>query len=50
MLLEKAWAKVYKSFENIHSGFNEEGLLAVSGAPTISLSSRKDNFLQQIQV
>lgn len=22
MLLEKAWAKVYKSYENIHSGYN----------------------------
>lgn len=41
MFLEKAWAKVYKSYENIHAGYNNEGLLAISGAPSISISSRK---------
>ena len=45
MLLEKAWAKSFKSYDNIHAGYNEEGLVAISGAPTISVSSRKNGFL-----
>jgi calpain-15 len=40
MLLEKAWAKVYGSYDNIHSGYNDEGLNAVSGAPSIIVSSQ----------
>ena len=35
LLLEKAWAKNFKSYDNIHSGYNSEGLIAVSGAPTM---------------
>lgn len=40
MLLEKAWAKVYGSYDNIHSGYNEEGLNALSGAPSIHVSAQ----------
>ena len=50
MLLEKAWAKCFKSYDNIHSGFNEEGLIAVSGAPTMIVSSRENNFLKSVEV
>lgn len=49
MLLEKAWAKSFKSFDNIHSGYNEEGMIAVSGAPTLSVSSRKEGFLRTVE-
>lgn len=41
MLLEKAWAKIYHSYDNIYSGYNEEGLLAVSGAPSKPISTKK---------
>lgn len=37
MLLEKAWAKLYKSYNNIASGTSSEGLTAVSGASCIVL-------------
>lgn len=34
MLLEKAWAKIHKSFERIESGFAENVLRDLTGAPT----------------
>lgn len=48
MLLEKAWAKVFKSYENIFAGYNEEGLLAISGAPSAHVSTRKSGFLRSV--
>lgn len=48
MLLEKAWAKAFKSYDNIHSGFNEEGLSAVSGAPCLKMQSKEEGFLKRI--
>lgn len=50
MLLEKAWAKVYGSYDNIHSGYNDEGLNAVSGAPSIFVSSQENEFLRRVEV
>ena len=50
MLLEKAWAKVYGSYDNIHAGYNEEGLNAVSGAPSIFASSQEDGFARRVEV
>lgn len=50
MLLEKAWAKVYGSYDNIHSGYNEEGLNAVSGAPSIHVSAKENEFSRRIEV
>lgn len=48
MLLEKAWAKTFGSYDNIHSGYNEEGLTAIAGAPSIHTSSRDQGFLKKI--
>ncbi len=48
MLLEKAWAKIYKSYDNIIAGYNHEGLVAISGAPTVQVSSKKEGFLKNI--
>lgn len=50
MLLEKAWAKVYGSYDNIHAGYNDEGLNAVSGAPSIMVSSKENEFLRRVEV
>jgi hypothetical protein len=33
MLIEKAMAKVYRSYENVHVGFSDEGLNVLTGAP-----------------
>ena len=49
MLLEKAWAKCFKSYDNIHAGYNAEGLVAIAGAPTIEVSSRQNGFLKTVQ-
>lgn len=38
MLLEKAWAKIHKSYERIESGFAENVLWDLTGAPTKVLS------------
>jgi calpain-15 len=34
MLIEKAMAKIYRSYEDIHLGWTEEGLNVLTGAPT----------------
>ena len=34
LLLEKAWAKIYGSYENIEAGYTREALYALTGAPT----------------
>jgi hypothetical protein len=43
MLLEKAWIKSFESCDNIRSGYNEEGLVAISGTHYLS-------FLQKEQL
>lgn len=32
--MEKAWAKIYGSYENIEAGYTREALYALTGAPT----------------
>ena len=34
LLLEKAWAKLFKNYENIESGITREVFHAITGAPT----------------
>lgn len=34
LLLEKAWAKIYKSYDNIEAGLTREPLHDLTGAPT----------------
>lgn len=44
LLLEKAWSKIYKSYDNIESGLTRESLNNFTGAPTKTLwVSEKDN-------
>ena len=44
ILLEKAWAKLYKSYYGIEKGYAEEGLHCLTGAPIVNLSfNSKDN-------
>lgn len=50
MLLEKAWAKIYGSYENIHAGFNDEGLTALTGAPCEQLLSDADGTLEKLKI
>ena len=49
MLLEKAWAKHFKSYDIIRSGFSAEGLQAISGAPFYVLSTNDKNFIPKIK-
>lgn len=39
LILEKAWAKLYRSYENINAGFSDEGLTAITGAPCVNMNS-----------
>jgi len=34
LVLEKAWAKLFKSYAKIESGFSREALRDLTGAPT----------------
>lgn len=49
MLLEKAWAKHFKSYDVIRSGFSAEGLQAISGAPIYVLSTNDKVFVPKIK-
>ena len=49
MLLEKAWAKVFGSYDNVFGGNNDEGLTAISGAPSIVIPSKNKIFLNLVE-
>ncbi len=49
MLLEKAWAKIFGSYDNIISGTSEEGLTALSGAPCITFTTKDKDYFIQLQ-
>ena len=49
MLLEKAWAKHFKSYDVIRSGFSAEGLQAISGAPIYVLATNDKVFIPKIK-
>jgi calpain-15 len=44
MIIEKAWAKVFGSYENIVSGFPTEVLRTLTGAPTRTIFTTDDDF------
>ena len=44
MLIEKAWAKVFESYENIEAGYGKEVLRTLTGAPTESLFTKDADF------
>lgn len=45
MLIEKAMAKIYRSYENIHIGFADEGLNVLTGAPVERFSAAEAGVL-----
>jgi calpain-15 len=44
MVLEKAWAKVFKSYDNIIAGNPEEVLRALTGGVTWKIKTTDENF------
>jgi hypothetical protein len=44
MLLEKAFAKINKSYDNIEWGTNFEGMNVLTGATSITYRSNANNF------
>ncbi len=49
LILEKAWAKVYESYERIESGHTGEVLRALTGAPVKSVFTYSKNLWEEIQ-
>lgn len=50
IILEKAWAKIYNSYDNIEGGLTRECLHDLTGAPTKTLwvSHHKDEIWENI--
>ena len=48
MLLEKAWAKAYGSYDAIDGGQNDEGLTAISGAPASMFFTHQKRLIETI--
>ena len=48
MIIEKAWAKVFGSYENIEAGFPSEVLRTLTGAPTKTLFTKDEKFLGEL--
>jgi calpain-15 len=48
LILEKAYSKLYGSYERIEAGFAEESLRDLTGAPYESVSNTDDNFWDKI--
>ncbi|CAD8192249.1 unnamed protein product [Paramecium pentaurelia] len=49
MVIEKAWAKVFGSYENIEAGFPSEVLRTLTGAPTRSLFTNDEKFIEDLE-
>jgi calpain-15 len=50
LLLEKAWAKVYGSYDAIHAGYADEGMVALTGAPCENLLSDQDGTIDKLRI
>lgn len=48
MLLEKAWAKLYKSYKNTEAGYVSEALRILTGAPSEDLSVDNPRFIEKL--
>ncbi len=48
MVLEKAWAKVFKSYDNIIAGNPEEVLRALTGGVTWKIKTGDENFEKKL--
>ena len=49
LLLEKAWAKVYDSYDNIEGGNPEEGLTALTGAPCLKITGDDPMIFEKLR-
>ncbi|CAD8127631.1 unnamed protein product [Paramecium sonneborni] len=49
MVIEKAWAKVFGSYENIEAGYPTEVLRTLTGAATKTLFTKEDKFMEELQ-
>ncbi|CAK69420.1 unnamed protein product (macronuclear) [Paramecium tetraurelia] len=49
MVIEKAWAKVFGSYENIEAGFPSEVLRTLTGAPTRTIFTSDENFVEDLE-
>ena len=49
MLVEKAWAKIHRSYLNIEGGFSDEVLHELTGAPTEFVRTKDENLLQKLK-
>ncbi|KAM3128089.1 hypothetical protein pb186bvf_019790 [Paramecium bursaria] len=49
MVIEKAWAKLYKSYQASSGGRIEEALKCLTGAPTEQLLTSDENFKQKLK-
>lgn len=48
MLLEKAWAKIYGSYDNIEAGLCRECLHDLTGAPTMTIWTDEERLWPMI--
>lgn len=48
MIIEKAWAKIFSSYENIEAGYPTEVLNCLTGAPTDLFFTDDEKFLQKL--
>lgn len=46
MVIEKAWAKLFNSYENIEAGYPTEVLHCLTGAPTRTIFTSDDDFIE----
>lgn len=50
LILEKVWAKLFKGYYNIESGYCREALRALTGAPTKTIESQEEEEVNGVCV